>query len=384
MNKTYNKGAIGLLVVMGVGFLALTGVLVMSEGVLSGLITEQNTTATIRAFYASESVMQEGVGRHLEEVSKSNASSSAYTLTSNLSFTNGATAKEITVTPEPGTYRFTVKGEAESNKALRKIVKTLTSYPAGEAFDYALYSAGVGTTISGNLDISGNIYSEGDLKVSDAAVKIDGSLSSHSGNFNIHPNSTLTKETNENHYQVPPPTISYDKYKEKASSTGSYFTSAVEAVNCIKNGSCDNKVVYIDADSDVIIKEDEDEDAIDFTGSIISVSNLKIKGTFRAFNEEIDGAIYNYPAIVTKGNLDLLPSTIYGVVIVEGSVGVTANNSQIIGSVILTSTEDTAKFSGTITMTFDSQYSTSITNFIGLGFESDNIDSIMLLNWHEE
>jgi hypothetical protein len=378
MDKTYNKGAIGLLVVMGVGFLALTGVLVMSEGVLSGLITEQNTTATIRAFYASESVMQEGVGRHLEEVSKGTASSFAYTLTSNLSFTNGATAKEITVTPEPGTYRFTVKGEAGSNKALRKIVKTLTSYPAGESFNHALYSAGsLGLTLAGSSKVNGDVYSHGPLEIQNApgnSYTVDGDVFSFSNDINPFGSNSIDGNIVEDYGPVYPPAIEASLYKEIASSTGSYFTSDTEAKTCINNGGCDNKVVYIDTSSDVNININNST----FVGAIITPANLTIKGKFYAISD--------YPVIVTDGKLTTGGGTIIKGMVVVGGEGesLMPNNTEIFGALIFTDEDAEVTNTGGLTITYNSSYFANITDFVGLGFEPDNIDSIMLLDWHEE
>ncbi len=374
MEKTYNKGAIGLLMVMGVGFLALAGVLVMSEGVLSGLVTGQNTTATVRAFYASESVTQEGVSRYLKDVGDGNATSSMVTLSSNLSFCNGTQPEDITITPIPGTYRFTVKGEAESNKALRKVVKTMTSYPAGEAFSHALYSAGSGLTVSGNLTVSGDVYSYGQLNVVGSA-KVEGDAFSSSETITTQNDDSVEGETITNYNHVYPPQPDYDGLKEMASSTGTYFTSDTDAQTCINNGNCDNKVVYIDMASGADIKINPGKV---FTGSIITTGSITIKGgTYVAET--------NFPAIVAGGDLDILGGTkIEGLIIAEGDVKIFPGNTDIKGAILFTSGSGNLTANGTVKIEFNSESFANITDFVGLGFDSTDVSSIMPLSWHEE
>jgi len=367
--------------VMGVGFLALAGVLIMSEGVLSGLVAGQNTTATVRAFYASESVLQEGVSCYLKDVSEEEeyVTTTTITATSSLTFSNGVQPKEITITPIPGTYRFTVKGEAEnaSNNSLRRVVKTLTSQPSTTGLDHALYSAGSATTtIGGNAEVFGSVYSLGSLEIQNASGEnkytINGNAYS-SNSVNPFGDNSINGGILGGHWPIPAPDIKAEYYKDEDSET--YFTSNSAAQECIDSGACDNKVVYIDVASGADIKINSTS-----TVSIVTPSDLVIKGgTFIAPE--------NYPAIVTDGKLKTLGNTkIYGLVIVggEGKSNL-SNNTKFTGSVIFTNENVDLTGLGTINITYDNSTFADITKFKGLQIEPINTASLIgLFSWHEE
>lgn len=375
MGSKKEKGAIGLLAVMGVGFLALAGVLVMSEGVLSGLVAGQNTTSAVRAFYASESTVQEGVSHHLNDVHNNNIITSS-TFSSALELGDDIDWNNITIEPIEGTFRFVVKGEAKSDQPVRKVSKMMTTYPAGGAFDHALYSAGSATTtIGGNVEIFGDVYSYGSLEIQNASG--DG----HTINGNVYSSDKIEPFGDNSidgvligdHTAIPAPNIEAENYKEIASSTLTYFTSNTLAQKCIDDGSCDDKVVYIDVVSGVDITINSTS-----TVSIVTPSDLKVKGgTFVAPK--------NFPAIVTDGKLSTGGNTkIHGLVVVGGEgESLIANNTEFFGAVIFTNEDADLTGLGTVEIFYDNSSFANIADFNGLGMNSNNITSVTTLNWDE-
>lgn len=351
-------GVITLITIMGVGLLAFGAVLTVALGTISGLHKNQNTISGDQVFYTGESGVSEGAYQYL----------SATTYKSGVPvMVNDAATGTIIVTPLTWPY-VKVRGTASNIKNHRAVVRVISVFPEGQAFDYAVYAKN-DLTFSGNAEINGNIYAQTDITFNSNASKVNGNAYA-SGNIDEFDANSVTGVSATAVAPISPPTLDPQPYEDAASASGTYFATSTDAVAWLKNNTRAG-VIFVDATGTTDMQGTNTV----LNGSLVTMGDLILKGgTFTATG--------SYAAVVVLGDLELKGGvTINGIVYVSGSTTFGVGNNTINGSLISAGGAST-DISGNATINFNPLAAANWTSLTGL--VQSTTSTPIILNWGEE
>jgi len=287
-----------LAVVFVIGFLGLGMMTTISTIALSEINKNINTKSGSMSFYTAEAATREGAYRYINGYNHLTGTSSYTGGTSTLNFTAGTTTVNILAWP-----KVEIKSIAQNNLTQREIIYTLTKFPEGLAFDYAIYSES-DIELSGNASTSGNIFSNGSTTLSGSAT-VDGNVSSV-GNVTgtiDHIDGSIST----NVIPIPAPNIILNSYEPGATC---FATTAAAALNCVPNTSLSGNIFASTTD----LINNLGGNLTDLTGNIVAKGDLTINGGVYTTATDTSIVIGVGGTLHIKGG-----TTINGIVYVEGA-----------------------------------------------------------------
>lgn len=357
------KGVIMLFTILGVGSLALGAALTVAIGSLTELAKNRNTISGDQVFYTGEAAVSEGAYRYL--------SASSFAATAGQAINNTATST-VEVIPLSWPY-VKARGRAANARTHRGVVRVITLYPEGLAFDYAVYAQN-DLAFGGNMIVNGNVFANNGIDGGNSnGVEINGDAFTPEDIDDDKNNIEGMSVTGVN--PIPPPVIELDPYRDAALAAlpSTYFATSSDAVTYVHGNSLDNVIIFID---------DEDTEAVignsntAVTGSIAKVGDLHLKGG-------IYSAIDTYVAIYVTGDLRITGgTTINGIVYVTGNTSFGGGNNVINGSLISAGGASVTDLTGTMTINFDPSVYDTWPSLTGLNTTSTSAPEIIL--WEEE
>jgi len=364
--KKLQGGSIVLGLVFGLGILGL-GIAATTMIFSTNAITNHSTaSAGVRSLVTADAATREGVYRVLDSVSGMNVSFTE----ANLPLLNMSNDTGVTVT---GSWPvLTVHGTANNNRTTRKVVAEIDLFPSAFAFDQAVYTHGT-LSVTGNVQINGNVYATQNITLGSAASKITGNAYSPNA-VNPFNNSSISGTTNDKHPQIDPPSINITTYATEALSNGTYYSSSEStiAANTIKNNTVSGS--YFIEDSVTITGNNTD-----FSGVLIVTGDLTLNGG----RFQTDSSASNPLILYVGGNLSLSGNVeIHGIVYVAGETTLGSGSPTIHGSIISVNSLNKATGGGDITINYESAYAESWQNITGLDTESGTAPKVK--NWHEQ
>lgn len=371
-------------VVYGLGILSLGIVSLTLSSVVTNLSTHKNETSGLRTLTTADAGAREGVYRM---VAFGSEAPTGLALNS-----DGVTNATVSVV-DSGWITKTVTGMAENMLTRRTVSYTVIPHPGSGAFSHALYSQNE-LSVSGNSDITGDVYAGGDMSVNNAAATIDGNVYT-SGEATIHTNASVDA-TVEHVHILTPPTIDVSPYHdiatdpihgfivanasdltlaETATYDGIYFSDASLAEIYIDGETRSDKIVYVDDTANTLQLT---KNNTDFSGILIVLGDLEINGGDFSILTDMSNplAVYVGGDLSLKGNVD-----ISGLVYVAGDMSSAAGGGTpyIYGSLVLAGSSGTVQSLGNVTVEYNPALSSNWANIAGVDVSGPPIIS----TWQE-
>ncbi|MDP3963057.1 MAG: hypothetical protein Q8Q39_01025, partial [bacterium] len=251
------RGVIMLFTILGVGTLALGAALTVAIGSLTELSKNRNTVSGDQVFYTGEAAVSEGAYRYL--------TASSYLTTAGQMLNNTSTST-VEVTPLSWPY-VKAKGKAANDRTHRGVVRIITQYPEGLAFDYAIYAQN-DLGFGGNATVNGNVYSSTQIDFTGNSSEVNGNAFSPGDieSDNVSGFSVTGIDP------IPPPSIDIEPYRVIALAAGTYFTSTPLAKDYLSNQTRQAVVVVEDA------PELKLQNSTQLTGSLVTENDLELTG----------------------------------------------------------------------------------------------------------
>ena len=265
-----------------------------------------------------------------------------------------------------------LRGSAKNNSTERNVINTITIFPEGLAFDYAVYAENQLSFSGGkNLNVYGSVFAND-------GIDFNGSATIHEDAYSpetIGNDGNIEGEIHEGVDPIPAPSLDTSVYEIDALGDGTYFASTSDAQTYINGNNILNKVIYIADDGD---KASIGTSGTTVTGSIVKIGDMDLKGGTYTASE-------NYAAIVVEGNLKISGgTTIYGIVYVTGATTFGGGNNTIHGSLISAggASDTDTEIAGSAEIYFDPDVYANWQNLAGLNTEST--EEPRIINWREE
>jgi len=360
-----DKGIISLVAILTIGLFALSAVTISVMGAFKELKKNRNNVMGEQSFYTAEAASREGVYQYRNNTS----SYSGGTLSLDSSI-NNILSDSISITVDdtslPWPY-LEIIGVAENKTNRREVVYTLTEFPEGLAFDYAVYSEN-NMNFGGSATVNGNVFASNTISFTGSNAEINGDAFSPS-------DITNTDNINGTAYSgvipIPSPQIDLQPYYDIASTSGTLFTTTTDAQTYL-NGNPITAVVFVDDTS-----AETDIQTVNLTGSLAVNGNLRLRGG------TVITATNNYAAVVVDGNLRITgDTTINGVVYVSGNTTFGGGNNTINGSLISVGGTSIADITGHTTIYFST---TTVANWQNLtGLSTTTTSTLRITQWREQ
>jgi len=335
-----SPGIVGLVIVLGVGFVALIGGITAARGTLGQFVQQRNIVSGDQAFYTAESNATEGLFQLLH------SSQSTYSGGDGILLNDVSTARIETESVTCADTR--VRGIADKRKNHREVVAVVRMFPECLPFQYAVFTPNE-LDLNGNATVNGSAFATNGIDLSGSA-EINGD--------------TIEGTTS------PVPQFDGDPYRDAATVGGTLFTNPADAESYLSNQTR-NAVVFVDSPGTVHITGNN----TDLTGSLWVEGDLELNGGHFVG----DGS---YAALVVRGDLTLTGNShIEGIVYVIGSTTVGAGTIIIDGSLISIGETNVTNILGNVTVNYDPSLLDIWEDTIGLE-PSDFPPEI--LSWGEE
>ena len=351
------NGIISLAAVLGVGLFSLGTALMIAFVALAEFKENQDAILGDQSFYTADSGVMEGTYQYIHATSS--YSGSPFLLL------NNSSDSEITVTSLIWPY-VEVRGSAENLRTSRTVVNTISVFPEGFAFDYAVYSQN-NLNFGGNIIVNGNVFANNGINFSGASAEINGDAFSPT---EITDTDNINGESISFVNPIPAPQINLDPYFEAASLGGTFFDTSAEAETYL-NGETKEAIMFVDDLGKTKIQGTN----TNLTGSLVTRGSLDITGgTYTAED--------NYLAIIVEGDLKIAGgAVINGIVYVSGSTSFGGGNNIINGSLI-SAGGASVDINGSAIINYDPILAESWQNLIGLNLTSTTTP--IIINWREE
>jgi len=361
MNVQKNqKGIIGLAMVFGIGFFALSTSLTLALGALGELSKDRNVISGDQSFYTADAAVREGTYQFINDASSTYAGGAAVPL-------NGSSTGTIAVASLAWPY-VDIRGQAGNTTSNRTSIYTLTVFPEGFAFDYAVYAQN-DLTFGGSIEVNGSVFANNGIDFNGASAQINGDVFSpeaieDSGNINggmftgVNP--------------IPPPGIDFSVYRDiAASSTPSMLFASAGDAETYLNGETREAVIYVED----TVKTKVQGAGTQLTGSLVTAYDLDITGgTYSATG--------TYVAVAVDGDLKIAGgATINGIVYVTGVTSFGGGANTINGSLI-SAGGASADVTGNAVINFDPDIAANWQNLSGL--DTTSTSSPVIVEWREE
>ena len=319
-------GIMSLAVVFVIGFLGLGMMTTISTIALSEINKNINTKSGNQTFYTAEAAAREGIYQYLSY----DATSGNFVVPINNIATDSITF--LTSTSSRGWAYREVEGNAENNLTNRTVKSTLLLFPSAAAFNHAIYSEN-DLSITGSVDISGNVFSNGTTTCAGSS-NIDG----ESYSVGVDNCGTHASHSEGDVDIIPPPVIDPYSYSDIANCTS---TLADVGNDCLSGPTAG--VVFVD--DPLAPPPTEVLNGIDLVGNLTIIGNIKITGGEIVSSND-------YPALIVNGDLTLGGGVeITGIVYVSGNTAFSAGTTKITGSLI--SIEGVVDLGGNVTIDYD-------------------------------
>jgi len=361
------KGIISLVVVFGVGFLALSTAVVVTTTSLIELTKNKNTVFGNKSFYTAEAAAREGAYQYKKNPSLDIQDDTSVFGSDGL--LNYSVSQAVTIKPTIWPYGEVI-GVANNNITNRRVILTTTVFAEGEAFDYAAYSQNK-INLGGNATINGSIFANNELIFTGNSAEVNGEAYSTE---TITDTDNINGQSFSNVDSILPPTIGITDYEDAASDAGTLFTETSDAENYLKNQTR-TAVVFVDNTGTTKIQGNSTW----LEGSLVVMGDLNIQGgTFTATG--------NYVAVYVEGNFSISGgTTINGIVYVKGSTSFGSGNNTINGSLLSAGETTTTDLTGSTTINYDYEHLYTPENWQDLlGLNMTSQEDPKITNWREE
>jgi len=351
------KGVISLIVLLGIGFLALGMAFAISTSTLSELSKNRNTFLGDKAFYTADAAARKGAYNYI--------ANSSYTGGS-FELLNGDSASNIIITdPCPSEPYVCVEGQAGNLIANRKAIYKLTKFPEGLSFNYAIFSQN-NLNFGGSATVNGNIFANGNIDFHGAHASVNGDAFSP-GTIDDFPN--IGGETVEGVDSIPKLEIDPQPYRDEAEAAGTLFTPS-DAESYLNN-QAKTAVIYVEGNTHM------GGNNTNLIGALVVEGSLKVSGGTYTAKED-------YPAIIVQGDLEIAGGAIInGVIYVTGSTSFGAGGGTINGAIISVGEISQADFTGNATINYNPDLIGNWLEFPGIDPGSSTSPPV-IINWWEE
>ncbi|MBI4114398.1 MAG: hypothetical protein HY445_00980 [Candidatus Niyogibacteria bacterium] len=354
------EGIISLITILAVGLFALGTVLTISAGTLSETVKNKNMTSGSQSFYTAESAMREGAYQVIEEV-KEFGGDPTYAGEDYFAL-NSTSNSDVTVLYD---WPYAImRGEATGGNVNRAVIHTITVFPEGLAFDYAMYAQHK-LNFGGNSTVNGNIFANDGIDFTGNSAEINGDAFS-SEEFTDTDN--INGEAISGVDPIPSPELDTDDYYDAATHI---FADDNDAETFLNNKT-NTARVFIEDLGEIKIQGNNTI----LNGFLATLGDLDITGG-------VINADENFAAIVVLGNLKISGGTIInGVVYVKGNTTFGAGTNVINGSLISAGDVSVTAVTGNATINYDPNIASAFPNLAGLNTTSTEDPKI--LGWTEE
>ena len=307
------------------GFFSLSLAVGSTVGSLIELKKNRETISGDQSFYTAEAAVREGIYQYVQE----------YTYSPDVSLNNS----DGLFTVIPDWPYVEVEGSAENYLTNRTVKNTLLLFPAGAAFDYAVYSENDLTIKGGsNNIIIGDIFSNANIDCS-GNPNIQGNSFA---NGSISNNCGEEDSINEGEDIIEPPNINPDYYEEIATCIS---TPDNAMADCLSEPPTEGVVFIEDTENP---ESETSLQNIDVVGNLTVIGDLSLTGGCSVSTTD------DYIALVVDGDLKISgDNTIKGIVYVSGNTSFGHGNTTIIGSLISVEGAET-DISGSVTIDYRS------------------------------
>lgn len=341
-------------------FFGLSVSLTLALGALGELSKDRNAISGDQSFYAADAAAREGAYQFINDASSTYAGGNPVLL-------NGSSTGTIAVASLVWPY-VEVQGEAANSVSSRTSIYTLTLFPEGFAFDYAVYAQN-DLTFGGNIEVNGSVFANQGIEFNGASAQINGDVFSPE---EIENNGNINGGAFTGVNYIPPPGIDFSVYRAIAASSTppTLFTAAADAEAYV-NGQTQTGVIYV-ADS---VKTKVQGAGTQLTGSLVTEYDLDITGgTYNATG--------TYVAVAVNGDLKIAGgATINGIVYVAGVTSFGGGTNTINGSLI-SAGGASAAVTGNAVINFDPDIAANWTNLTGL--DTTSTSTPVVVEWREE
>ncbi|MDP2676665.1 MAG: hypothetical protein Q8O83_03195 [bacterium] len=358
--RTTEQGIISLIAIFGVGLFALGAVLSISTGTLAELVKNKNAVTGSQAFYTAESAMQEGAYQFVGEVNETQ-NENFRTLDY---FTLNNSAESGVIISDLGWPYAEARGAASNGDTNRTVIHTITIFPEGLAFDYAVYAQHE-LNFGGSSEINGNIFANDGIDFTGNNAEVNGDAFSPE---EFTDTDNITGDAISGVEPIPPPTLDTDEYRDAANQI---FPDSHDAEDFLNNQEQTARI-FIE----------------DIGETKIQGNNTVLQGFFATMGDlDISGGIITaddtYAALVVMGNLKISGgTTINGVVYVTGNTTFGSGNNVINGSLISAGAVSVTAITGNATINYDADATANWENLAGLNTVST--EEPRIIRWEEE
>ena len=392
------EGIMSLVVIFVVGFFGLGVALTIATIALVGLNKNYNTNSGNQTFYTAETAVKEGAYRYIENYDPV-LGFSTYTGGIPPLINNATdTLSEIEIIePYPVWPYVGIKGTAGNGTTYREITYTLTEFPEGLAFDYAIFSES-DISLGGNASTSWKIFSNGTTSINSDSVTMNGDVISAgnitAGSHGEHWN-TINGATTTNAEPIPAPQINldFDEYKTAAENNpaepgGTVFENIHNLEHYLQNNTRTG-VIFASTTNPLGLSSNS---AV-LNGSIATLGDLTLtngsffsNGDYEAVvvagdfnisgNAIIEGNVY------VEGDFEATGGKIKGIIYVKGKTTFGAGSPVIEGALISVGGIDATEFSGHAEIIYNPNILANWASFDGLS--TTTASSPRITNWQEQ